>query len=426
MTEKVDECSKVIELETLLEESKKESLGLRDKNFELANKVRILERNVKFYAKYKENHESAMESLGFKLLHFENELRKEEREIERHFLEKDQQIKKLENVIVALQTELKSNNICHTCFMKKHNAIVGEHGSSTSQDNFIAKFPLELSYGEHRSPGHDSRNLQMSLPLGNQNDGTRGANPEFCLYHELSPVPEELEHSFVDHAMKMNKLQPMIMEEEDEDLVDDVKKEEECMMNNVIKENDDIRDESNKTTGSYGQTITDCRKTIAEISQGIKSLFDDHKPDSIEDQSDENSFEEPTNCNNLQVCNNFVQDKESINDENGSQDLKKADNQLKGDFVAHITCPEDTPASIQSRTLPADESNYIPDKLGDASKSDEKEVEEDSSAKSSRIENNSDLSKCNEDLINYKINSILNDQDQSVSEGSDYDVIELD
>ena len=161
----------------------------------------------------KRAHDGHITKLGFKMLQFENELRKEQREIEQRFLEKDQQIRVLEDVISSLHDKMKTNTLCYNCFMTKHNTSHSE--LSPGPESFVAKFPLDLDFNDRKSPTHDGKARSMSLPLNlHSAHESPKSSAEFCFHHMLSPVPEELENSFLENAKKVNH--QSIIEEEDE------------------------------------------------------------------------------------------------------------------------------------------------------------------------------------------------------------------
>eukprot|EP00112_Aurelia_sp_Birch-Aquarium-sp1_P002603 Seg1289.13 transcript_id=Seg1289.13/GoldUCD/mRNA.D3Y31 product="hypothetical protein" protein_id=Seg1289.13/GoldUCD/D3Y31 len=187
------------------------------KNHKLIGDVRKWkDRALKAEEKLKQEkraHDGHITKLGFKMLQFENELRKEQREIEQRFLEKDQQIRILEDVIGSLHEKMKTNTLCYNCFMTKHNATHSE--LSPGPESFVAKFPLDLDFNDRKSPTHDGKARSMSLPLNfHSAHESPKSSAEFCFHHLLSPVPEELENSFLEHAKKVNH--QSIIEEEDE------------------------------------------------------------------------------------------------------------------------------------------------------------------------------------------------------------------
>ena len=187
------------------------------KNHKLMGEVRKWkERALKAEEKLKQEkraHDGHITKLGFKMLQFENELRKEQREIEQRFLEKDQQIRVLEDVISSLHDKMKTNTLCYNCFMTKHNTSHSE--LSPGPESFVAKFPLDLDFNDRKSPTHDGKARSMSLPLNlHSAHESPKSSAEFCFHHMLSPVPEELENSFLENAKKVNH--QSIIEEEDE------------------------------------------------------------------------------------------------------------------------------------------------------------------------------------------------------------------
>ena len=191
-----------------------------------------LESNLK---QEKRNNENNITQLGFKMLQFENQLRKEQREIESKFIEKDNQIKILEEVINSLHNRIKKNSLCYNCFVTKHNSP--EHG--VSPDSFSTKFPLDMDFPDHK-PGshnlHDSRNRNISLPLNMQSPHeSPKTNNEFCFHHMLSPVPEELENSFLEHARRVNKEQTIEEEEEEDEEEDGEDKKEDRKQEHMIE-----------------------------------------------------------------------------------------------------------------------------------------------------------------------------------------------
>ena len=193
--------------------SQKKNRGLRNELKLWKGRTSEAEERLK---EEKRNNQSNITQLGFKMLQFENELRREQREIEHKFIEKDQQIKILQDVISSFHSKMKTNSLCYNCFMTKHSSP----DQSTSQDSYIAKFPLDMDFYDNKSTGHtghESRNRNISLPLNMQSPHeSPRANGEFCFHHMLSPVPEELENSFIEHARREN-LQMTIEEEEEED-----------------------------------------------------------------------------------------------------------------------------------------------------------------------------------------------------------------
>ncbi|XP_065068563.1 putative leucine-rich repeat-containing protein DDB_G0290503 isoform X2 [Rhopilema esculentum] len=214
------EYAKINELIVSLSKAQHDLSICQKKNRSLRNELKLwkgraseAEESLK---EEKRNNQSNITQLGFKMLQFENELRREQRDIEHKFIEKDQQIKILQDVISSLHSKMKTNSLCYNCFLTKHSS----QDQSTSQDSYIAKFPLDMDFHDHKSTGHtghESRNRNISLPLNIQSPHeSPRANGEFCFHHMLSPVPEELENSFIEHARREN-LQMTIEEEEEED-----------------------------------------------------------------------------------------------------------------------------------------------------------------------------------------------------------------
>lgn len=195
--------------------AQKKNKRLQDELKSWKEKAVGLENNLK---QEKRNNENNIMHLGFKMLQFESQLRKEQREIENRFIEKDNQIKLLEDVINALHTRIKKNSLCYNCFVTKHNAP--EH--SLNPDSYSIKFPLDMDFSDHKSTNHnsqESRSRNMSLPLNVQSphESQKSIN-EFHFHHMLSPVPEELENSFLDHTRRVNKEETIEeCDEEDEE-----------------------------------------------------------------------------------------------------------------------------------------------------------------------------------------------------------------
>ena len=158
-----------------------------------------LESNLK---QEKRNNQKNITQLGFKMLQFENHLRKEQRDIESKFIDKENQIKALEDVISSLHSRIKKSSLCYNCFVVKHNSPE----RCASPDSYATKFPLDMDFSDHKPGNHgvlDTRSRSISLPLNLQSPiESPKANSELCFHHMLSPVPEELEISISEHAKR--------------------------------------------------------------------------------------------------------------------------------------------------------------------------------------------------------------------------------
>lgn len=244
----VSEHSKITELASNLDKVQHELNIAQKVNRQIFGELRMWkEKSVKLENSLKQekrNNQKNISELGFKMLQFENHLRKEQRDIESKFIEKDSQIKVLEDVISSLHTRIKKNSLCYNCFVVKHNSPE----RCASPDSYATKFPLDMDFSDHKLPAHgapDVRSRNMSLPLNMQSTlESPKANSEFCFHHMLSPVPEELEVSVLEHAKRIS-MEPHIEEsstldgievEETETL--EYKKDKEEQNENVIERQD--------------------------------------------------------------------------------------------------------------------------------------------------------------------------------------------
>ena len=205
----LSEHLKITELASSLEKVQHELRISQKVNRQISGELRMwkeragkLEKNLK---QEKRNNQKNITQLGFKMLQFENHLRKEQRDIESRFIEKDSQIKVLEDVISSLHSRIKKNSLCYNCFVVKHNSPE----RCPSPDSYATKFPLDMDFSDHKLPAHgapDVRSRNMSLPLNMQGAvESPKTNSEFCFHHMLSPVPEELEISVLEHAKRINR-----------------------------------------------------------------------------------------------------------------------------------------------------------------------------------------------------------------------------
>lgn len=268
----IDIYYEISELESHLKMSKRELIVTQEKNFKLKSDVAVSKERAskaeETLKTEKKKYEAIITRLGFKMLHFENELRKEEREIEQRFLEKDQQIKMLREAIDSLQTQLKSNTLCQNCFMIKHNAMVGEHG--LKPDNFTAKFPLDMDFEDLKT--HEGRGRSLSLPLNlSSYQEQHKTSADFCYHHKLSPVAEELELGSLEHARRVNSA-PIMEEEEEEELLGAHEKQ-----NEVITDAD-INETAHQSVHKIGRAepkrmAHECRMLNQEISHELKSVI---------------------------------------------------------------------------------------------------------------------------------------------------------
>ena len=212
----------------------------------------------------KRDNEDNIMQLGFKMFQFENQLRKEQREIENKFIEKDSQIKILEDVISSLHSRIKKNSLCYNCFVVKHNAP--DH--NVGLESYSIKFPLDLDFTDHKTAGHnthESKNRSISLPLNMQSPHeSPKPNSEFCFHHMLSPVPEELENSFLEHAKRVNKEDAIEEEDEDEgERREEGAEEAEEVVLQTSKEA--LREEENDNQGNLNKETADLELQFGKI-----------------------------------------------------------------------------------------------------------------------------------------------------------------
>ena len=212
----------------------------------------------------KRNNQKNITQLGFKMLQFENHLRKEQRDIESKFIDKDNQIKVLEDVINSLQSRIKKNSLCYNCFVVRHNSPE----RCASPDSYAAKFPLDMDFSDLKPGAHvapDARNRSISLPLNMETPiESPKPNREICFHHMLSPVPEELEVSVLEHAKMINKESGIEEDATESDII------EEKDLKETIEHTEEEIEDKKELNGQVTESQDESRRNMMVISEGEK------------------------------------------------------------------------------------------------------------------------------------------------------------